>query len=69
MTHDVYIESGGHAAKSGAVRLFMVATLLGVIALLSTLDLTSPSLPQTDGAAAYGEDWHGNVRRSHWASQ
>ncbi len=75
MSHDLFIDGAAGAPKANArVLAFSAVAVLMVVALaVSGVDYTAPS-PQDDAVTPQaedwrGEDWHGNVKRSHWRSQ
>lgn len=69
MTHNVCIAPGKHAPAVRPLTLLMIAGGLVAIALVTQIDTTPSSVREAEGATAMSEDWHGNVRRSHWSKQ
>lgn len=69
MTHDVCIAPGKHAPAVRPLTLLLIAGGLVAIALFTQIDAAPSGVRDAGAATAINEDWHGNVRRSHWSKQ
>ena len=66
MTYDTCGHGAPAARSTVSGKLMPIACIVTVVALLAWGESKVPASAYSDNAAPLTEDWHGNVRRSHW---
>ena len=66
MANYISIDRSVHIPRIRRTRLVLSVVLVLAVALISVLSISVTPMPQQQNATSHVEDWHGNVRRSHW---